>query len=184
MLCDRSSDFLNSDTPGDINLATNKLEVKRRVRITASRLEDIMDTSGVHTWLVLWKAYDACHNQAERSIEALGMCYSDFAVMECLFHRGPQTINAIGTKVSLTSGSITTAVDRLERRDFVERQSSAEDRRAKVVSLTNEGRKVIQDAFDKHQVDMEKMAAPLSVSERQTLLKLLKKLGKSAASSD
>ena len=75
-------------------------------------------------------------------------------------------------------------IRRLERREFVERQSSAEDRRAKVVSLTNEGRKVIQDAFDKHQVDMEKMAAPLSVSERQTLLKLLKKLGKSAASSD
>lgn len=143
-----------------------------------------MDTSGVHTWLVLWKAYDACHVQAERSIESLGMCYSDFAVMECLFHRGSQTINAIGTKVSLTSGSITTAVDRLERREFVERQSSSKDRRAKVVSLTKDGRKVIQTAFDKHLVDMEKMAAPLSISERQTLQKLLKKLGKSAASSD
>lgn len=145
---------------------------------------DIMDTSGVHTWLVLWKAYDACHNQAERSIESFGMCYSDFAVMECLLHRGSQTINAIGTKVSLTSGSITTAVDRLERRGFVERASSDEDRRAKVVSLTEEGTRVIREAFEKHQVDMEQMAAPLSVSERQTLLKLLKKLGKSAASSD
>lgn len=143
-----------------------------------------MDTSGVHTWLVLWKAYDACHTKAERSIESLGMCYSDFAVMECLFHRGSQTINAIGAKVSLTSGSITTAVDRLERRGFVERQNSDEDRRAKVVVLTKEGRKVIQAAFEKHQVDMEKMAAPLSISERQTLLKLLKKLGKSAAALD
>lgn len=112
------------------------------------------------------------------------MCYSDFAVMECLRHRGSQTINAIGTKVSLTSGSITTAVDRLERRGFVERANSDEDRRAKVVSLTEEGSKVIRAAFEKHQVDMEQMASPLSVSERQTLLKLLKKLGKSAASSD
>lgn len=143
-----------------------------------------MDTSGVHTWLVLWKAYDACHNKAERSIESLGMCYSDFAVMECLYHRGSQTINAIGTKVSLTSGSITTAVDRLERRGFVERQNSDSDRRAKVVSLTKDGKRTIQTAFEKHEIDMEKMAAPLSISERQTLLKLLKKLGKSAAAAD
>ncbi len=143
-----------------------------------------MDTSGIHTWLVLWKAYDACHVKAERSIESLGICYSDFAVLECLFHRGPQTINAIGARVSLTSGSITTAVDRLERRGFVERHNSDEDRRAKVVSLTKEGKKVIQVAFEKHQVDMERMAESLSISERQTLLKLLKKLGKAAAASD
>lgn len=36
-------------------------------------------------------------------------------VLEALLHKGPLPVNALGEKVLLTSGSITTAVDRLER---------------------------------------------------------------------
>lgn len=142
----------------------------------------VSDTSGIHLWLVLWKAYDACQAEAQRSIEGLGMCYSDFAVLECLLNKGPLPVNAVGQKVSLTSGSITTAVDRLESRGLVERTNSELDRRAKVVSLTSEGKQVIKQAFKNHERDMESLAAMLSSSERQQLLKLLKKFGKSAAS--
>ncbi len=71
---------------------------------------------GVHLWLVLWKAYAALERQATRSIAALQLGYSDFAVLEALLHKGPTPVNAIGTKVNLTSGSISVAVDRLEER--------------------------------------------------------------------
>jgi MarR family 2-MHQ and catechol resistance regulon transcriptional repressor len=139
--------------------------------------------SGIHVWLVLWKAYDACLAQAERSIENLGMCYSDFGVLECLLHKGPTAVNAIGEKLSLASGSITAAVDRLEKRGLVERQFSRSDRRARIVTLTAAGRRLIESAFEKHQDDMEAVAACLSAAERKTLLSLLKKLGKSAHAS-
>jgi MarR family 2-MHQ and catechol resistance regulon transcriptional repressor len=141
-----------------------------------------VDTSGIHLWLVLWKAYDACHAKALRSIEELGMCYSDFAILECLLHKGSLPVNTIGQKISLTSGSITTAVDRLEERGFVERSNSATDRRAKIVNLTKSGRKFIETAFANHERDMEELAGELSVAERRTLLTLLKRLGKSALS--
>jgi MarR family 2-MHQ and catechol resistance regulon transcriptional repressor len=139
-----------------------------------------MDSSGIHIWLVLWKSYEACHTQAIRSIENLGMCYSDFAVLECLLHKGPTPVNTIGLKISLTSGSITTAIDRLEMRGLVERQSSATDRRAKLVALTAAGRTLIKAAFRKHEKDMEVVAENLSEGERRTLLNLLKRLGKHA----
>ncbi len=140
-----------------------------------------MDTRGVHLWLLLWKAYDACHAQALRSIDTLGMCYSDFAVLECLLHKGSLPVNTIGQKISLTSGSITTAVDRLERRGLVERFNSETDRRARLVKLTTEGKKLIKEAFSKHERDMEEVADTLTITERQTLVRLMKKLGKSAA---
>ena len=140
-----------------------------------------MDTSGIHLWLVLWKVYDACHAQALGSIENLRMCYSDFAVLECLLHKGALPVNAIGQKISLTSGSISTAVDRLEERGLVERRDSKTDRRAKIVTLTAQGKRLIKDAFNKHERDMEQIAMSLSETERQTLLKLLKKLGHAAA---
>ena len=78
-----------------------------------------MDSSGVHLWVVLWKAYDSLRAHAHRNIAELKLGLSDFAVLEVLLHKGPLPVNSIGVRVRLTSGSITTAVDRLEQRGLV-----------------------------------------------------------------
>src|SRR5450631_3928675 len=80
-----------------------------------------METTGVHLWLVLWKAYQALLCHAERHIHSLGLGFSDFAVLEVLLHKGPAPVNMIGKLVHLTSGSITAAIDRLERKSLVAR---------------------------------------------------------------
>jgi MarR family transcriptional regulator, 2-MHQ and catechol-resistance regulon repressor len=102
--------------------------VKKSDRITAPRL-----------WLVIFKSYRALSLLAERSIANTGLCLTDFAALEALLHKGPLTISAIQDKVRLASGSMTAAVDRLEKLGLVVRKSSPTDRRARVVHLT--GRK-------------------------------------------
>lgn len=139
------------------------------------------DFSGVHLWLVLWRSARAVEELAHRSVSAAGLCPSDFGVLEALLHKGPMPVNTIGKKVLLTSGSITTAVDRLERRGLVERREGPADRRARIVHLTREGRKLIKRAFAEHAADMERAASALNENELKTLLRLLKKLGYSAA---
>src|SRR6266481_4222092 len=79
------------------------------------------DSSGVHVWLVLMKAHRSLVRHAERSIVSLDMCISDFGVLEVLLHKGRQSVSEIGRRVELTSGSITTAIDRLEQRGLVAR---------------------------------------------------------------
>ncbi|MDP8983424.1 MAG: MarR family winged helix-turn-helix transcriptional regulator [Acidobacteriota bacterium] len=135
--------------------------------------------SGVHLRMVLWKAERAMENVDRRSIDKLGLGLSDFAVLEMLLHKGPQPVNTIGAKVLLTSGSITAAVDRLEARGLVRRANDPQDRRARIVHLTPPGRKLITCAFAEHSNTMENAAAILSPSQRSTLVRLLKKLGKS-----
>jgi MarR family 2-MHQ and catechol resistance regulon transcriptional repressor len=106
------------------------------------------------------------------------MCGSDFAVLEALLHKGPLPVNEIGKKVLLTSGSITVAVDRLETKGLVERRAHGTDRRARIVHLTKEGRKVITRAYANHAADMERLSsASLTKAERKTLIGLLKKIG-------
>ena len=139
------------------------------------------DTSGVHLWLVLWRAYDALRAHAQRHIESLGIGLSDFAVLELLLHKGPTPVNRIGAHVRLTSGSITTAVDRLERRGLVERRNDPEDRRTRMVHLTGAGRRMIACAFADHQKAMERATAALTPAERGQAAELLKKLGLGAA---
>jgi MarR family 2-MHQ and catechol resistance regulon transcriptional repressor len=136
------------------------------------------DTSGVHLWLVLMKAHRALARQAEKSIVGTGLCFSDFIILETLLHRGPMPVNALADRTNLTSGSSSTAIDRLEARAFVERRAHREDRRTRVVHLTEQGREVIEAAFDRHARDMEAAAGVLSTPERAKLLELLRKLGK------
>src|ERR1700683_30223 len=86
--------------------------------------------------LVLSRCHRALNQIAERSIAEVGLCLSDFAALEALLHKGPLTITEIQAKVLLASGSMTAAVDRLERKGLVTRKATPSDRRAKVLELT------------------------------------------------
>ena len=141
-------------------------------------MESLTGGTGVHVFLVLWKAARALEAYAQRSISELEIGGSDFAVLEALLHKGPLPINEIGRKVLLTSGSITVAVDRLETKGLVERRAHGTDRRTRVVHLTKAGRKLIKSAYAEHADDMERLAsASLTSTERKTLIHLLKKIG-------
>ncbi|MDE3199037.1 MAG: MarR family transcriptional regulator [Acidobacteriota bacterium] len=133
--------------------------------------------AATHVWLVLYRAARAVERNALASIAALGLGLSDFAVLELLLHKGPMPVNSLGRKVLLTSGSITTAVSRLETRNLVERKPHATDRRARIVELTPAGRKLIECAFTRHEQDMEKVMSVLKPAERTELIRLLKKVG-------
>ncbi len=150
--------------------------------MSVPKLESLTGGSGVHVFLVLWKAARAAQAYAEKSISELELCGSDFAVLEALLHKGPLPVNEIGRKVLLTSGSITVAVDRLETKGLVERRAHGTDRRARIVHLTKAGRKLITRAYGEHAADMEQLAsASLTTAERATLIRLLKKIGYKAA---
>jgi MarR family 2-MHQ and catechol resistance regulon transcriptional repressor len=150
--------------------------------MSMDKAESLTGGSGVHVWLVLWKAARAVEAYAESSVSQLEICGSDFAVLEALLHKGPLPVNEIGRKVLLTSGSMTTAVDRLEDKGLVERRSHGTDRRARVIHLTKNGRKMITKAYADHAADMERLASvSLTRKERETLIRLLKKIGFAAA---
>jgi MarR family 2-MHQ and catechol resistance regulon transcriptional repressor len=136
--------------------------------------------SGVHLWLILMKAHRALSQVDAQSIAASRLGLSDFAVLEILLHKGPLPVNTIGRQVMLTSGSITTAVDRLEEKRLVRRQACPNDRRVTFVALTTTGRTLIRRIFKVHADRLETVFEPFSQSDRSTLASLLKKLGKHA----
>jgi MarR family 2-MHQ and catechol resistance regulon transcriptional repressor len=135
------------------------------------------DPSGTHLWLVMRKAYQTLEHIAIRSIESEGVGLSDFGVMEILLHKGPQPVNEIGRRIGLTSGAITTAVDRLEACEMVARENDPGDRRARIVRLTKRGAAQAATLFAGHKKAMDSAAGGLSETERATLIALLKKLG-------
>ena len=133
------------------------------------------DTSGVHVWLVVMKAFRALAAHAGKSLNLsrAGLGDSDFRVLEVLLHKGPLPVNTIGPKVWLTTGSISVAVDRLEKMALVKRKN-IDDRRVRLVELTAQGRALISKTFREHAAAMEEAAGVLSKEERLMLLRLLK----------
>jgi DNA-binding MarR family transcriptional regulator len=65
-------------------------------------------------------------------------------VLEALFQNGPLPVNTIGEMIDLTTGSITTAVDRMEAKWLVARRNHPDDRRIRIVELTAKGRKLVE----------------------------------------
>jgi MarR family transcriptional regulator, 2-MHQ and catechol-resistance regulon repressor len=135
---------------------------------------------GVHVWLILMKAFGAIESVAAKSIADSDLCPSDFQILEILLHKGALPVNTIGRKIMLTSGSISTAVDRLEKRKLVRRDPSVDDARVIYVSLTGPGHALIQRIFSRHAQRMEEVFDPLSGQERLLLEELLKKVGRHA----
>lgn len=144
--------------------------MRKQDKVTAPRL-----------WIVLSRCHRALTHVAEHSIAEAGLCLTDFAALEALLHKGPLTITDIQEKVLLASGSMTAAVDRLEKKGLITRGASATDRRAKVLHLTPEGKRVVEGAFKRHAEQLEAAMAALSQSEKRSLYTLVKKLGLFAA---
>jgi MarR family 2-MHQ and catechol resistance regulon transcriptional repressor len=140
----------------------------------------IETVSGPRLWLVLARAYGSMVSYIEGAITAQGLGLSDFMVLEVLLHKGPLTISVIGEKVLLASASMTSAIDRLEKRGLVRRRSCDSDRRIRLVELTDCGRAFIEEIYARHEKDLEAVIGGLSDEERRVIYEGLKKIGLAA----
>src|SRR6202047_112714 len=134
-----------------------------------------------HAWLVMMKAMRALTRYAAAGIEETGLGLSDFGVLEVLLNKGPLPVNTIGSIIDLTTGSISSAVDRLFAKGLVTRVESTEDRRVRIIALTSRGKDLIVPAFRKHSGQMKRVFSELSPEELRGLEVKLKKVGKRAA---
>lgn len=134
-----------------------------------------------HLWLVLYKAFQAIRQHDLLSIDATNLGLTDFGILEVLLHKGPLPVNTIAEKILLTSGSMTTAIDRLTQKNLVERLDHPTDRRVRLVQLTSEGRQLIEGIFEHHQQALKQATDGLSENEKNQLTTLLKKMGQYAA---
>ena len=139
-------------------------------------------TSPEKLWVVLARAQRAMAGYVEQNVAAQGLCLSDFMVLEVLLHKGPMTISEIGQKVLLANASMTSAVDRLEQKSLVLRETSSNDRRVRIVTLTKQGTTFISELYKRHVADLGAVTGVLTLKEQDQLRTLLKKLGYAAES--
>ena len=110
------------------------------------------------------------------------LTWSQFAVLEALYHLGPMTQGEISAKVLKSGSNMTTVIDNLERDSLVRRERDRDDRRVIHVHLTDEGSRKIEAVLPGHVAALLEEFSVLSPKEQETLGELCRKLGKGRVS--
>ncbi len=131
-------------------------------------------------YIALNRASQWINAHADRDIRQYGLNRTEFGVLEMLYHKGSQPLQQIGGKVLMSSGNITYVVDKLEQKSLVKRKASHEDRRLIYAEITDEGNRLIEEAFPKHAEVIRRAMDGLTEEEQKVASLLLKKLGKFA----
>jgi DNA-binding MarR family transcriptional regulator len=81
-------------------------------------------------------------------------------------------------QVLLAGGLMTAAVDRLESKGFLVRKNVPNDRRAKVLELTGEGKRVVETVCRTHAAELEAIMGPfLKQNEKRQLFPASQEIG-------
>jgi len=111
---------------------------------------------------------------ASRMIE--GLTPPQFATLAKLREVGPCSQNRLGRLVHLDAATIKGVVDRLSGRGFVLTAEDPLDRRRRAVGLTERGHAVADAAILVAREITEATLEPLTASEREQLIRLLRKI--------
>lgn len=113
----------------------------------------------------------------ERTWAEYGLNAASFDVLATLRRSGPPYALSPGDLIEstmVTSGTMTNRIDQLEKAGLVERKQSREDRRSFLISLTDKGFRIIDEAVAAHVATQQALVSGLSERDQRQLDTLLK----------
>jgi len=113
-------------------------------------------------------------------LQKLGVTYPQYLVMLTLWERDDVTVSEVGERLYLDSGTLTPLLKRLELSGLVRRQRAVKDERQVIVSLTDLGKSLREQA----QIIPQQVSctAQCSLDELTALTKQLQRLRAAMAS--
>ncbi|WP_028921279.1 MarR family winged helix-turn-helix transcriptional regulator [Pseudonocardia acaciae] len=87
----------------------------------------------------------------------------------------PLTMGRLGQAISVLPANLTSVVDALARREYVERLANERDRRSSLVRITESGRAFLRDFLPGHWAHLQRLMSDLRPEERTQLHSLLER---------
>jgi DNA-binding MarR family transcriptional regulator len=106
--------------------------------------------------------------------DALGLNRTDMRCLDVLEREGSVSAGRLAQATGLTSGAMTTALDRLERIGYVRRVRDASDRRRVLVELTPKAQGEAGRFYREHEVRSELAYQSYSAQQLELLLRFIR----------
>lgn len=116
-------------------------------------------------------------NQYRPLLETLELTYPQYLVMMVLWEYDIQTVNQLGEKLKLDSGTLTPLLKRMEQKELVSRIRSTIDERIVNISLTEKGKELKEKAscIPKQLMESMNVSAEDLLELKNIIIKILKK---------
>jgi len=128
-------------------------------------------------WVVLNRAHEAIGERARLDVERGELSLTEFGVMEALYHKHRLSAGEVSRRVLLRSGSLTYVIDKLVERGLIMRTLCETDRRRTYLQLTTAGAALMRRLWPGHAAAIEQAMEGLTLAEKRTAARLLKKMG-------
>ncbi|MEO8408359.1 MAG: MarR family transcriptional regulator [Oxalobacteraceae bacterium] len=117
----------------------------------------------------------------DRELSDLDITPAIFGVLEILRRNKGLTQTRLALAIGLDRSSLVPLLDKLQKRNVVEREASTKDRRSNHLHLTAAGEQLLVEAERRVRLHEKRILARLTKSETRQLIQLLMKLAKSDA---
>jgi DNA-binding MarR family transcriptional regulator len=108
------------------------------------------------------------HSMRERVhfAKTTGLSMPQFGILMQLHYRKDCGVSDIGERFDITSAAASQLVDKLVQSGLIQRAEDPNDRRAKLLNLTDKGRQFIQKGVEERYRWVDQLAAKLTPEER------------------
>jgi len=101
-----------------------------------------------------------------RFAKSTGLSMPQFGLLMQMHHKGACGMSEVSERFDITPAAASQLVDKLVQNGFVQRVEDPNDRRAKLLSLTDKGRELIQQGIEERYRWVEELAGKLTDEER------------------
>jgi MarR family 2-MHQ and catechol resistance regulon transcriptional repressor len=136
------------------------------------------DPSSVETLLSFLYTYDLLNQVVARYMADYGLSKSSVSILMLLCH-GPaegMQLHDLGRLLCVSRANITGLIDHLEGKGYVTRVVDTHDRRARLARVTKKAEALLDEFLPMHYNNVGLMLQDLSGQEKETLLRLFKKV--------
>jgi DNA-binding MarR family transcriptional regulator len=127
---------------------------------------DVFTTRSMHAWM--------------RYVKASGLSMQQFGILMNLNYRHTCGVSDIGDRMDISAAAASQLVEKLVHSGLVERAEDPNDRRAKLLTLSEKGRNFIESGFEARSTWVDEFITELTPDEYDTVAAALGSLTRAA----
>jgi len=157
----------------NFNASGKTLIMRTKPPVEASRpIVDLGDLPGHH----IRRLHQIAVAIFLQETEAAGVTPVQYAVLQAAANQPGIDQRTLARSVGLDTSTTAGVIDRLEARGLLQRDSSPDDRRVRLLSLTDDGRVLLAAVWPAMQRAQERILEPLHKAERKEFMRMVRTL--------
>jgi DNA-binding MarR family transcriptional regulator len=116
--------------------------------------------------------------------KSTGLSMPQFSILMQLHHKGPCGMSEVSNRFDISAAAASQLVEKLVQAGYLDRAEDPTDRRAKLLTLSAKGEKLIQQGTEERYRWMDDLTSKLSAEEQKKVVEALNILTKAAQTMD